>query len=294
MIVSSITTAWRDGEVVQHRANLTGLVVRHVRLRGLVDDERLLAPTLGRGTDAARARAQVALAGRSAAIVDGEPREIAPGSAILVAPLERLASVTIAGETSTVEIDWDVPPGASFDERVALGPKELAATIDVAMCLARARTEPMPFAAAARALLGRLVARALPFDVPPSAAFALDADGQASMDAFERALACMSARPQLVDLEARAGGSRWTLTRRVHALYERYGLCGVGGSTDWRSVRDFRRLRLARILMTHARATTREIASSVGYASPDAMCHAFARAGLGSPGSARAASLTIG
>ena len=106
------------------------------------------------------------------------------------------------------------------------------------------------------------------------------------MSALEDALCSLGKSPQLVDLEA-PGRSRWTLTRTLHELYARYGLSGMGGATDWRSIRDFRRLRLAQVMMTHRRASTREIARFVGYGSPDAMCHAFAKAGFVSPGRMR-------
>src|SRR6202012_4403059 len=129
-------------------------------------------------------------------------------------------------------------------------------------------------------------------DVPLDPATEHDAAGQRVIDALDGALSRLDLHPQSIDFEARLGCSRWTLTRLLHDVHTRYGVCGIGGGTDWRSVRDFARLQGARILSTHQGAPLGAIARSVGYRSPEAMCHAFANAGLPSPGQVRRAILS--
>ena len=69
--------------------------------------------------------------------------------------------------------------------------------------------------------------------------------------------------------------------REIHA---RYGLSGLDGAS-WRSVRDFYRVLVGSILASSPVMTTRRLASVLGYGSPEAICHAFANAGMPSSGS---------
>ena len=52
-------------------------------------------------------------------------------------------------------------------------------------------------------------------------------------------------------------------------------------------MRDFYRMIVGSILASNPDLTTRRLAPVLGYASPDALCHAFANAGLPSPGSVK-------
>jgi hypothetical protein len=93
----------------------------------------------------------------------------------------------------------------------------------------------------------------------------------------------------VISIEDRLGWSRRTVSRRAHELHARYGLSGLDGAS-WRSVRDFYRVLVGTIMAS--RIPTRALASVLGYASPDALCHAFANAGLPSPGTLRRPALT--
>ncbi len=53
---------------------------------------------------------------------------------------------------------------------------------------------------------------------------------------------------------------------------------------DWRSERDFYRGLIATMFLSHPDATTTMVSRMLGYRSSEALCHAFRRAGLPSPG----------
>ena len=52
-------------------------------------------------------------------------------------------------------------------------------------------------------------------------------------------------------------------------------------------MRDFYRVLIGTILASSPAVTTRGLATILGYTTPDALCHAFANAGLPSPGAVK-------
>jgi hypothetical protein len=143
------------------------------------------------------------------------------------------------------------------------------------------------FVGAFHDVLLRFAADGLPFD-PGGLADDVqragrDPEEQALIDAIDETLSRLDAGPAVIELEGKLGRARRTVSRRASALHERYGLSGLAG-VSWRSVRDFYRVLLGAILATHPRMTTRVLASTLGYGSAEALCHAFANAGLPSPG----------
>lgn len=116
-----------------------------------------------------------------------------------------------------------------------------------------------------------------------------DADvvGQKYMATVDTMLTNLEASPDASDWERASGATRRTLTRQTHSVHQRYGLSGLHGQTDWRSVRDFHRLLIGTIFLTHESASVASVARALGYRAPGALCHAFARAGLPPPGKIR-------
>lgn len=68
----------------------------------------------------------------------------------------------------------------------------------------------------------------------------------------------------------------------MQSLCRRYLLQSVAGD-DWRTVRDSHRLLIDAVFATDPEMTARTLAAMHGYASTQALCHAFANAGLPSP-----------
>lgn len=96
----------------------------------------------------------------------------------------------------------------------------------------------------------------------------------------------VAVRNDVVGLEQQLGWARRTVSRRASELHQRYGIHGVDGES-WRSVRDFYRVLMGTILASSPGVTTRGLATILGYTTPDALCHAFANAGLPSPGAVK-------
>jgi AraC-like DNA-binding protein len=90
----------------------------------------------------------------------------------------------------------------------------------------------------------------------------------------------LEANPMLVDMERRLDLSRRQVARSFQEMASTYGV----DYASWREMANLCRLRTAAALMTHPQARTAEVARAVGYSSVEALCHAFARAGLPSPG----------
>jgi AraC-like DNA-binding protein len=97
---------------------------------------------------------------------------------------------------------------------------------------------------------------------------------------LDTALRQLDSHPMLVDLESHLATSRREVSRSFRTLETTYGL----GILSWREMLRTWRLQAGASLMTHPRATTREVSSVLGYSSPAAMCHAFSMAALPSPG----------
>jgi len=283
MILSRRMYRWGDATLEQQRALSKSWIVRRCRFDGIYEDERPLQ-TLGRDIDSRRVRISVVLGGRVAAFVGDRSWVLEEGDAVVAAPLATLFMADVHSSTG-FEVDWDAGSIDPFAEKIRLGSGLLSTAREAAEAL-RIGDAPA-FTSAAHRLFDHLAAEG--FTVPGRESLdSIDRRSQIGMSAIDAVLNDLDAKPQLVDLEARLGCSRWTLNRSLHQLNRTYGLCGLAGGTDWRAMRAFARLRVAGLLMTNPRATTRAIAESVGYRSPEAMCHAFANAGLPSPGAMRA------
>jgi AraC-like DNA-binding protein len=278
MILSRVGYTWHGATLSRQRAIAPSFVIKRVETRGVLDDERPLS-TLGRDTTSSRARASIVLEGRTVSFAQGRSWELEAGQALVVSPLAGMYSRSLA-PSILLELDWDAG-GEECSGRLTLPAPLLGAARELARSL---RDGDAPGVSLhGRAVFGGLRPLGLgPFDV--EALQTVDGPRQRVVDAIDDLLTNLEGQPQIVDLETRLGCSRWTLARVIRDLSKTYGLFGVGGGTDWRSMRDFMRLRVAGIFMTHAQATTASVARAVGYGSAEAMCHAFAHAGLASPG----------
>ena len=144
------------------------------------------------------------------------------------------------------------------------------------------------FKTATNAALGALRALGLPLEPETweEPLLAEDPSDQAWSSAIDAALSDLAGGPASADLERRVAKSRSTVFRRSREFHGKFGLTGLSGP-EWRSVRDFYRLLVGTIVMGHPDAGTREVAGLLGYRSAEAFCHAFANAGLPSPGRVR-------
>ncbi|CAN5916901.1 hypothetical protein BH11MYX4_BH11MYX4_69660 [soil metagenome] len=279
-------------------------IARRVRLSGAVQDEHMTTQ-LGKGTQAERARLKIVLVGRLEATVGGRTFELRAGD-FLVMP--RIAEcLTCGGDDETLELDWDPEApiaGAAVTtlEHGTLRPRALKAAKSIARAL---HDDVDPSSCGVLDALSRdlpaalrvLASDGLPLDpagaeheLPPRAPHELrrgaSRGDQRLFDAIDATLANLDDGPAVVGLEEKLGWSRRTVSRRTSELHQRYGLSGIDGES-WRTVRDFYRLLVGTILASNPDVTTRGLAVILGYASPDALCHAFANAGLPSPGAIR-------
>lgn len=269
-------------EIALHRAIGKSLVVRRVRIRGLVHDERLLAAPMR----ADRSRITVLLDGELTAFVGERVHRFQPGGFVASS---RLTLPLRAATHLTLEIDWDPGGvgGALRQEviRGTLSPEALARAGQLSEALT---TRPLDESAAVAALVA-LEGDGLPFApdrLQPELAHASPED-QRLMDALDDALCRLEQSPDTDDLAGALGCTRRTLTRRLrrlakhHRMYER--------AEDWRTERDFYRGLVAMMFLSHPDATTKSVARLLGYRFAEALCHAFRRAGLPSPGRVRSA-----
>lgn len=90
--------------------------------------------------------------------------------------------------------------------------------------------------------------------------------------------------PAALDLQARIHRSP-AQARRLVTTYA--DVLRAQGATGWREMLHAWRLYVGATLMTAERATTEAVARALGYRSPAAFCHAFALAGMRSPGAIR-------
>lgn len=288
------------------RAVFPGWVLRRALVHGVVQDERLTTATLGRGAPAGRSRLLVTLAGRTTVFARGSDGleapvaiDVPPGHAVVI---RDLGAVELRSEPGCAfEIDWD-PASVVADGSVAdldAGPLGATARSAVdALCSALRAGRPTDrsaILAAASRLVGALDAEGLPLSARgvdeerasleaqlAGPAASGDDDLQRLCDAFDAELEALDRGPALVTIEGRLGWSRRTVARRARDASDRYGISALSGE-DWRSARDFYRLLLGTIFASHEAATTNRLAVLLGYSSPAALCHAFARAGLASP-----------
>lgn len=278
------------GKILLDRLLTPSYVLRRCELDGFLHDERLSASALGYGTKSDRARLVVMLEGRGEFRAGAAQVELGPGEALLVSSL---GGLTQRGAGSVqLELDWD-PDGALGGApdpgwtRFRLAPTEGKALAALAQALGPRGVGP-DFGATTDAALSALESLGLPLRPGDWRAplRAEDPSDQAWSDAIDAALADLGAGPASTDLERRLACSRSTVSRGSKAFHDKLRLTGLSGPA-WRSVRDFYRLLVGTIVMGHPQARTQEVARLLGYRSPEAFCHAFAHAGLPSPGSVR-------
>ncbi|CAN5253977.1 hypothetical protein BH09MYX1_BH09MYX1_67450 [soil metagenome] len=99
-------------------------------------------------------------------------------------------------------------------------------------------------------------------------------------------LSALARFPSIDDLASRLDSNQRRLHRHIRTLAERFSLPW----NDWRSALHSQRILDATRLLAAPGATTEVVARLTGFRSPTSLCHAFAKAGLPSPGTlARAA-----
>lgn len=312
------------GKILLDRLIAPSYVLRRCEVGGFLHDERLSARALGYGTKSDRARLVVMLEGRGEFTAGDQAVELGPGDALLVSSLHTL---TQRGRAAVqLELDWD-PGGAlggaveagstrfrlSTSERSAMAalagalnrkPRPVSGGMNPRAGASASLDEPRPvsgmnppagasasldaFKTATNTALCALRALGLPLaaETWEEPLLAEDPSDQAWSSAIDAALSDLAGGPASADLERRVAKSRSTVSRRSREFHGRFGLTGLSGP-EWRSVRDFYRLLVGTIVMGHPDAGTREVAGLLGYRSAEAFCHAFANAGLPSPGRVR-------
>jgi AraC-like DNA-binding protein len=93
-------------------------------------------------------------------------------------------------------------------------------------------------------------------------------------------LSALQRYPGSIDLASMLGWNARTMHRRVAELSDAYALPW----THWRSALHSQRMMDATRLLAAKGATTEAVARLTGFRAPSALCHAFAKAGLPSPG----------
>lgn len=106
--------------------------------------------------------------------------------------------------------------------------------------------------------------------------------------AVARWLSALERFPSIDDVAAEVSWNQRRVHRALTALTTQYAVPW----TDWRSALHAFRLLNATRLLRSPRATTEQVARLTGFRSPSALCHAFTRASLPSPGALTRAART--
>ncbi len=197
----------------------------------------------------------------------------------------------IASTPTCLEIEWD-PKGPLGGVNIAAATRELGregrqATARLTSLVHEAAPEAREALTAATLSVLKLFDGLIAVDaIAKDLAVVAAPDEQELCSAIDGVLSSLEEGPHVVSLEEKLGSSRRTVLRRTQSLCKRYLLPGLAAD-DWRSVRDSYRLLIGAIFATHPSMTTRALAAMLGYASPEALCHAFANAGLSSPATLR-------
>jgi AraC-like DNA-binding protein len=107
--------------------------------------------------------------------------------------------------------------------------------------------------------------------------------------ALDEVLTLRECHPRMTDLESLVGLSGRTVERHLPGVLTLWGLLPV----TFRELRGRQRLYQAALAMSHPAATTERTARLCGFATPNALCRSFLRAGLPSPGRIREALFAI-
>jgi AraC-like DNA-binding protein len=281
----------RSGAVYEVHDGLHPLFrVRVARARGVVREERILYPSTDWSGAAARPQIEVCLSGLVRNDQDQDVRWLRAGQFTVGRSLGAFWSRQ-EGDGLVLCLDWSLgtlgslaPDGLPVGElsRPSHGRLEALAEViadasTTAATIARTVPEVVALLREAGAPLDPIDPRDLGAEIHPE-------DARIA-DALTHAMSNLAAAPMAVDLEQSLRRSRRQVTESVTRFALRYGLNGE----DWRSLRDRWRLTAAAVLATHPKAQTEAIATAVGYGSSRALCTAFARAGLPSPGAMRRA-----
>jgi len=266
------------------RCAIDDVVAPRFRLRVVATDrvtwdERLSTPADAPWEgDGARVQIVVPLAGM-VHVDDGRgPRSFGEGT-LAMGDLG-LLETRFEPEARVLMIDYAAIPLGTMDAgagRIAVRTRaRLAAALDVADEAERAA-----------AVVALLRAEGLPLEgvtetelAAPSAA-----SDRLLAGALSSLFSNLEAAPMTVDLERRLGLSRRRVVDLVGHFAETYDL----DARSFRTLHRRWRVMAGSALMTHPQARTEEVARQVGYGSARAFCHAFAAAGLPSPGGLRRA-----
>lgn len=287
----------RSLEVPELGASLRRQQLRHrhltcklVEARGVVMDDLLLAPTSIPTSVPGWPVVTVVLHGKGVVRADGYGSEAVPRELVWTPPgLDYRGRGGEGGTILVLLLQWDPAvfggAGESADsarlratdfDRLRGGVAEaLAAGYDGA----RAAVALERICTALRAL-GLMDARPTAGDLFVPVDGAVERAGRA-VDAL---LSNLHGMPGTLDLHQRLGRSA-AHTRRLVTAYA--DALRAQGATSWRDMLHSWRLYMGASLMTAKRATTERVASALGYRSPAAFCHAFALAGMPSPGAIR-------
>ncbi len=186
------------------------------------------------------------------------------------------------GRCRWLVLHWDPTVwGAPFTAQARVAPvdRRLLAQIDAA---AHRLAGPLPAAAIVSIMeilraWGLALAPATARDLEGEAGGAEDADVHAAVSAQ---LGMLETFPAISDLTATLGTNERRLHRRITAMARRYQLPWA----HWRAALHHVRMLSAIRLLAAPGATTEKVARLTGFRAPPALCHAFDKAGLPSPG----------
>lgn len=235
------------------------------------------------------------LAGRGRFDEHGRHHEVRTGD-LALSDQRQHGTEAYAGPTSRLlALEWDPRVmGAGRAGSVGIDridPRTLAALADCASRLERAPTDAHASAAAIE-IVQRLRALGLPLARIDAGVLRRTSDDgeQRLADALGQSLSRLREHPDLEDVSGELGWSTRLVNRRVGDMVARYGIPWDG----WRAMLRSFRLTTALRLLSVPGATTEGVAKLTGFRSPSALCHAFDKAGLPSPGAfVRAAKVDV-
>jgi AraC-like DNA-binding protein len=213
---------------------------------------------------------------------NGRREWLRPG-VIAVSDQGQAGTDAFAGATCRwLVLDWDpAAVGAPYVHGVRVEP---VAPRDLARLDEASRRLAGPHAAQAASEIVSLL-RAWGLALAPIASRDIEAAAEDAVDgriqgAFAERLSNLGAHPGISDLVAELGTSERQLSRRIGRIARRYGLPW----THWRAALHHTRLLQALRLLAAPGATTEKVARLTGFRAPTALCHAFEKGGLPSPG----------
>jgi AraC-like DNA-binding protein len=190
-------------------------------------------------------------------------------------------------ETKQLLVEWDPAVfGAPFDRELAVANTNASDRARLEAAAERAVAPPTSTSGIAE-VLAMLRSLGLPLDrVDPPSSRAAPAELCALHAAVASALSSLDRFPAIDDFAGELGWNARRIHRGIRTLAERFTLPW----NEWRWVLRSQRMMAATRLLSAPGATTDAVAQLTGFRSPTSLCHAFAKAGLPSPGAlARAA-----